>query len=84
MHIPLFKRKGRDASFANVDLFISCESKYFPSMVEIHLENDPSFLSEQWIEYGIGLFIIFVRYFVRIRTVGFRGFQGDDYMAILV
>jgi hypothetical protein len=34
--------------------------------------------------YGIGCLIIFLRYAVRLRTVGFRGFEGDDYVAFIV
>jgi hypothetical protein len=34
--------------------------------------------------YGIGVFFIFLRYAVRLRTVGIRGFHGDDYLNIPV
>ncbi|KUJ21838.1 uncharacterized protein LY89DRAFT_385616 [Mollisia scopiformis] len=47
------------------------------------LEQDPEFLREEWTLYGIGVVVILLRFFARIRTVGFRGFQGDDYMSIL-
>ncbi|KAK7193338.1 uncharacterized protein CC84DRAFT_1255281 [Paraphaeosphaeria sporulosa] len=47
----------------------------------ITLPRDSSFLAEIW--YGIGLTIITLRYIARIRSVGFRGFQGDDYIAIV-
>ena len=53
-------------------------------MVEIQLSRYPTFLLEDWLEYGFGVCIIFLRYCIRIRTVGLRGFQGDDYMTILV
>lgn len=49
----------------------------------IVLPRDPSFIAEVWIWYGIGLLIITLRYIARIRSVGFRGFQGDDYIALL-
>jgi len=53
-------------------------------MVEIQLPRDPTFLLEIWIEYGLGIFIVFLRFCIRVRTVGFRGFQGDDYLTIVV
>lgn len=34
--------------------------------------------------YAIGVFIILLRFAVRIRTVGIRGFRGDDYLALPV
>ncbi|KAK2054081.1 hypothetical protein LY76DRAFT_465759, partial [Colletotrichum caudatum] len=33
--------------------------------------------------YAIGVFVILLRYAVRIRTVGVAGFRGDDYLALL-
>ncbi|EIT83247.1 hypothetical protein AO1008_05213 [Aspergillus oryzae 100-8] len=41
-------------------------------------------LFENTPEFGLGVLIVFVRMGVRIRTVGVRGFQGDDYFAFLV
>ncbi|KAF2221192.1 hypothetical protein BDZ85DRAFT_302523, partial [Elsinoe ampelina] len=35
-----------------------------------------------WALTGIAALLIFIRWAVRIRTVGFRGFQGDDYVSI--
>ena len=46
--------------------------------------HDPSFLKEVWGLYAVGVFIYFLRFLVRIRAVGIRGFQGDDYIAIAV
>ncbi|OAQ60773.1 hypothetical protein VFPPC_14128 [Pochonia chlamydosporia 170] len=37
------------------------------------------FLVEPWIEYGIGVCVLFLRYFAR----EFRGWEGDDYLAVL-
>lgn len=48
------------------------------------LYDDPAFLREEWALYALGALVILVRFAVRLRTVGLRGFQGDDYMAILV
>lgn len=33
--------------------------------------------------YGLGTIILFLRYFARWKAVGFKGFQGDDYFAIV-
>ncbi|KAH7058670.1 hypothetical protein B0J12DRAFT_369924 [Macrophomina phaseolina] len=52
-------------------------------MTEVHLEKDTSFLSEIWAWFVIGCVVIVLRYIVRFRTVGFRGFAGDDYVTIL-
>jgi hypothetical protein len=40
-------------------------------------ERDPEFLPEEWTLYGIGVAVILLRFTVRIKTVGFKGFQGD-------
>lgn len=37
-----------------------------------------------WAEFGIGAAIILLRFAVRIKTVGFKGFQGDDYFSAAV
>ncbi|KAF4548084.1 Hypothetical protein D9617_32g092040 [Elsinoe fawcettii] len=42
----------------------------------------PRYLTETWVLTGIAMLIIFLRFGTRIRTVGFRGFQGDDYVTI--
>lgn len=47
-------------------------------------EDRPSFLIEAWTLYGIGTSIIFARFAVRFKTVGFRGLQGDDFFSALV
>ncbi|KAF2008696.1 hypothetical protein BU24DRAFT_381647 [Aaosphaeria arxii CBS 175.79] len=49
----------------------------------IVLASDSSFLPEVWSWFAVGVTVILLRYIVRIRAVGFRGFQGDDYIAIL-
>ncbi|KAH9884075.1 hypothetical protein F4778DRAFT_800406 [Xylariomycetidae sp. FL2044] len=51
--------------------------KYFIS------EDDPSFLQEVWILYGIGMSILLLRFAVRLKTVGLRGLQGDDLFALI-
>lgn len=46
--------------------------------------HDPSFLKEVWGLFGVGLAVMAVRFMVRIRAVGVRGFEGDDWVAIAV
>lgn len=41
------------------------------------------FQTEAWVEYGIGTLILLLRYFARWKAVGFKGWQGDDYFAVL-
>ncbi|OLN86443.1 hypothetical protein CCHL11_06373 [Colletotrichum chlorophyti] len=50
--------------------------------MDLHLEQDDTYLPEVWAWYGIGVFFILLRYAVRIRTVGARGFRGDDFLAL--
>ncbi|VTT59584.1 unnamed protein product [Fusarium fujikuroi] len=40
------------------------------------------FQTEAWTEYGLGTLVLFLRYFARWKTVGFKGYQGDDYFAL--
>ncbi|KXT07693.1 hypothetical protein AC578_10247 [Pseudocercospora eumusae] len=46
--------------------------------------HDPSFLREVWVLFGIGVGIVLARFAVRLRTVGWRNFAGDDYLSIAV
>ncbi|KAF2086344.1 hypothetical protein K490DRAFT_44603, partial [Saccharata proteae CBS 121410] len=48
------------------------------------LERDPGYLKEIWAWFGIGVLIMALRFAVRIRMVGFKGFEGDDYVTFLV
>ncbi|KAK4108571.1 hypothetical protein N656DRAFT_761243 [Canariomyces notabilis] len=41
------------------------------------------FQTEAWTEYGIGVLILLLRYYARWKVVGFRGWQGDDWFAVL-
>ncbi|PLB49887.1 hypothetical protein P170DRAFT_491377 [Aspergillus steynii IBT 23096] len=52
-------------------------------MADLGFYKDNSFLAEQWTEFGVSVVIIFMRLGVRLRMVGGRGFQGDDYLAFL-
>lgn len=53
-------------------------------MAEYHPFKDIPLLQEPWAEYGVGVTVILLRFFVRGRLVGLRGLQGDDYMSIMV
>ena len=46
--------------------------------------HDDSYLKEIWALFGLATAVIVLRYIVRLRTVGWRRFQGDDYIAIVV
>ncbi|KAI1270257.1 hypothetical protein F5Y18DRAFT_421746 [Xylariaceae sp. FL1019] len=48
------------------------------------LEVDPSFLIEVWIYYFLGVSVLLIRFATRLRMVGIRGFQGDDWFALVV
>lgn len=41
------------------------------------------FQTEAWTEYSIGVLILLLGYFGRWKAVGFKGWQGDDYLAVL-
>lgn len=41
------------------------------------------FQKEAWSEYALGVCILLLRIFARIKVVGFKNWQGDDYFAIL-
>jgi hypothetical protein len=43
----------------------------------------PAFVREVWALFGVGTAVILLRFIVRIRAVGVRRFEGDDYMAIV-
>ncbi|EKG12260.1 hypothetical protein MPH_10565 [Macrophomina phaseolina MS6] len=47
------------------------------------LKRDSTYMTEVWTWFGIGVTVIFVRFGVRVRMVGLRGFQGDDYVTIM-
>lgn len=53
-------------------------------MLSTQRYHDPTYLHESWILYGVGVFIIVVRFLIRIRTVGIKNFQGDDYLSLVV
>lgn len=51
-------------------------------MVDTQPEVDDTYMPEVWGLFGVGAVILGLRFFVRIRSVGIRGMQGDDYMSI--
>ncbi|KAI3397079.1 hypothetical protein diail_11221 [Diaporthe ilicicola] len=48
----------------------------------VHLQIDDTYLPEVWVWFAAGVVVIFARWTVRIRTVGFRGLDGDDLFSI--
>uniref|UniRef100_A0AAU8CHT8 Rhodopsin domain-containing protein n=1 Tax=Gnomonia sp. TaxID=2011790 RepID=A0AAU8CHT8_9PEZI len=48
----------------------------------VHLQVDDTYLPEVWVWFAIGVVVIFARWAVRIRTVGFRGLDDDDLISI--
>ncbi|PSN69764.1 hypothetical protein BS50DRAFT_618756 [Corynespora cassiicola Philippines] len=50
----------------------------------IPLEKDDTYLPEVWTWYAIGVVFIALRCATRLRTVGIRNYQGDDYLAMLL
>lgn len=42
-----------------------------------------STLVEQWVEYGIGMVVFFLRFFARYKVVGIGGFAYDDLFAFI-
>ncbi|CAK41762.1 uncharacterized protein BO96DRAFT_329721 [Aspergillus niger CBS 101883] len=47
-------------------------------------ESRLPFEIEEWVEMAIGMFVILLRLYARTRAVGFRKWQGDDYLGIVV
>ncbi|EWG53170.1 hypothetical protein FVEG_17067 [Fusarium verticillioides 7600] len=48
------------------------------------IEDRPSFIIESWTLYVFGTLILFSRFAVRFKTVGWRGLQGDGFFSFLV
>ncbi|KAF4443333.1 hypothetical protein FACUT_1390 [Fusarium acutatum] len=48
------------------------------------IEDRPSFIIESWTLYVFGTLVLFARFAVRFKTVGWRGLQGDDFFSVLV
>ncbi|KAH7475631.1 hypothetical protein FOMA001_g10753 [Fusarium oxysporum f. sp. matthiolae] len=48
------------------------------------IEDRPSFIIESWTLYVFGTLILFSRFAVRFKTVGWRSLQGDDFFSVLV
>lgn len=41
------------------------------------------FQKEAWTEYGIGTVVLFLRIVARIKVVGVKNWQGDDYFTLV-
>ncbi|CVK97833.1 related to integral membrane protein PTH11 [Fusarium proliferatum] len=48
------------------------------------IEDRPSFIIESWTLYVFGTLILFSRFAVRFKTIGWRGLQGDGFFSVLV
>jgi hypothetical protein len=46
--------------------------------------NLSQFLPEVWAFLVVGYSVLFLRFAVRVKTVGIRGFQGDDLLVAMV
>ncbi|KAG9251586.1 uncharacterized protein F5Z01DRAFT_271501 [Emericellopsis atlantica] len=46
--------------------------------------DQPEFLHEVWALFGVGCLILLGRFVVRLRAVGIKGLQGDDFFSMLV
>ncbi|KAK4549756.1 hypothetical protein LTR36_005057 [Oleoguttula mirabilis] len=46
--------------------------------------HDPQYFGEVWGLYAVGIIVLLARICVRLRTVGVRKFQGDDYLILFV
>lgn len=53
-------------------------------MGSTQVHHDPTYLPEVWGSYVFGLLLLALRFIVRLRSVGLRGFQGDDYLVYVV
>lgn len=53
-------------------------------MLSTQKYDDPTYLRESWILYGIGVFVLLLRLVVRARIVGVQHYQGDDYLSLVV
>ncbi|KAK0387016.1 hypothetical protein NLU13_5330 [Sarocladium strictum] len=47
----------------------------------VQLDRDSTYLPEVWSLYTFGVVVILLRWAVRMRTVGLKGFQWDDYLS---
>lgn len=54
------------------------------NMGSTQVYHDQEFLKEVWGLFGVGCCVLVLRFIVRLRTVGIRNFQGDDYISMLV
>lgn len=71
-------------------IFCSIQKQCHFSNAMIYIENGSStkesrlpFEIEEWVEMAIGMFVILLRLYARTRAVGFRKWQGDDYLSVV-
>ncbi|KAJ0132742.1 hypothetical protein HZ326_24176 [Fusarium oxysporum f. sp. albedinis] len=55
-----------------------------PEQLDNLLERDPLYIKELWGWGAAGAVVMLLRFTVRLRIVGYKGFQGDDFFMIMV
>ncbi|KAF5266383.1 hypothetical protein FOXYS1_2781 [Fusarium oxysporum] len=54
-----------------------------PEQLDNLLERDPLYIKELWGWGAAGAVVMLLRFTVRLRIVGYKGFQGDDFFMII-
>ncbi|KAJ4078996.1 hypothetical protein NW769_015168 [Fusarium oxysporum] len=54
-----------------------------PEQLDNLLERDPLYIKELWGWGAAGAVVMLLRFTVRLRIVGYKGFQGDDFFMIM-
>ncbi|KAF7556521.1 hypothetical protein G7Z17_g1313 [Cylindrodendrum hubeiense] len=67
-------------------LFVDCLEPVCLEPIDLEMASDPvaAFAAEAFTLLSLGICIIFLRTYARIRQVGVRGFEADDYLMLLV
>ncbi|KAJ4212886.1 hypothetical protein NW760_015259 [Fusarium oxysporum] len=55
-----------------------------PEQLDNLLERDPLYIKELWGWGAAGAVVMLLRFTVRLRIVGYKGFQGDDFFMIMI
>ena len=53
-----------------------------PSDLDVH-EEYPGWMQEGWAELGITFLVVGIRVIIRTMSVGFKGWQGDDWLILI-